>query len=100
MIGLSVQHPAHWWMAAWCGLVTGVMVLAVIALVGLIVIGPWTGGRALVPAEPLTATGSAPDGCVREVGAVLAAIDHVPVFVLSCWDAAWNLRVVSPERAW
>jgi hypothetical protein len=99
MIVLSVQHHASWWVAACCGLVTSVIVLYAVALVGLSVIGQWTSGRALVPAEPLTATGGAPDGCVLEDGDVLADTVYVPVLVLSCWDAAWNLQVVSPGSA-
>ena len=100
MIGLSRRHHAGWCVAACCGLVTSVMVLYAVALVGVIVIGQWSGGgRALFPAEPLTATGRAPDGCVLEYGDVLADTDYVPGLVLSCWDPAWNLQVVSPERA-
>src|SRR5262245_1604999 len=100
MIELSLQHHAGWWVAACCGLVTSVMVLYAVALVGLIVIGQWSGGgRALFPAEPLTATRGGPDGCVPEYGDVLADTDYVPGLVLSCWDSAWNLRVVSPESA-
>jgi hypothetical protein len=97
MIGLSVQHHAGWWMAACCGLVTSVIVLYAVALVGLSVIGQWSdSGRALFSAEPLTTTRGAPDGCVQEYD-VLADTDYVPVVVLSCWDSAWNLQVVSPE---
>jgi hypothetical protein len=100
MMELSLPHQTGWWVAACCGLVTSALLLYAVALAGLIMIGQERdGSSALFPAEPLTATGSAPDNCVLEVGDVLAGTVYLPVPVLLCWDSAWNLRVVSPESA-
>jgi hypothetical protein len=100
MIGLSLRQHSGWWIAACCGLVTSALMLYVVALVGLIVLGQASGGdRARFPAAPRTATGGAPAGCVVEDGDVLADSAYLPVSVFSCWDSAWNLQVVSPERA-
>jgi hypothetical protein len=99
MMGLSLPHQAGWWVAACCGLAASALLLYAVALVGLIVIGQGSGADpALFQVEPLTATGGAPDTCALEDGDMLADTVYLPVPVLSCWDSAWNLRVVSPER--
>jgi hypothetical protein len=98
MLGLSLRHQTGWWVAACCGVVTSALVLSMVALVGLIVLGQGSGGgRAEFPADALPAAGGAPAGCVLEDGDLLAAPGCLPVSVLSCWDSAWNLKVVSPD---
>ena len=89
MLELSLRHQPGWWMAA-CG--------GVVALVGLVVLGHGSGGgQAGFPADALPATGGAPAGCVLEDGDVLADPGYLPLSVFSCWDSAWNLKVVSPD---
>jgi hypothetical protein len=98
MIQYTLGHPPGWWVAACWGLGISTLVLYAVALVGLIVLGQGSGdGRARFSPEALSASG-APAGCVLEDDGVLADAGYLPASMLSCWDSAWNLTVVSPER--